>query len=366
MDVERPLRLVISAAEPSGDRLAADLLRAIRARRAVQVRAVAGPALRAEGVEPIAAVEDLSVNGVWELLGRLPALRRARARVLAALAEPTDLLVTVDAPDFHLPLARAARARGIAAVGYVSPQVWAWRPGRARHLAADLDRLLCLFPFEPALYALHGLDARFVGHPAVDRMGGVARAPREGRFALLPGSRPEELRRLLPVFLATAAVVRRRLPGASFVLGVAEGVPEERLVEVDRAGIERVSGLVAAAREAQAALVASGTATLELAVLGVPMVVAYQVHPVTWVAGKLLVRGVAHVALPNILAGSRIVPEHLQRLDPDLLASDLLKVAADDALPGRLAGVRASLGAPGAADRAAEAALAPVLWRGDG
>ncbi|MFH1467018.1 MAG: lipid-A-disaccharide synthase [Pseudomonadota bacterium] len=353
----RPLRLLLSSAEPSGDRLAAELLRALRALREVEVRAVAGPALRAEGVTEVAAVEDLSVNGLQEVLARWPSIRRARARIHAALADPPDLLVTVDAPDLHLPLARAARARGIRAVGYVSPQVWAWRPGRARTIARDLDRLLCLFPFEPALYTPHGLDARFVGHPVVDRLAGVVCAPRPGCFALLPGSRPEELRRLLPVFLATARAVRRLRPEASFRLGLAEGADPALVPPED--GVEVVPGLAAAAREAEAALVASGTATLELAVLGVPMVVAYQVHPSTYALGRLLVRGVRHIALPNILAGEGIVPEHLQRLDPAALAADLLRVAEDRAIPGRLAAVRAALGGGGAARHAAEALLAP-------
>jgi lipid-A-disaccharide synthase len=357
MVTAHPLRLLLSAAEPSGDRLAAELLHALKGLREVEVRAVAGPALRAEGVAEVAAVEDLSVNGLQEVLARWPSLRRTRARIHAALDDAPDLLVTVDAPDLHLPLARAARARGIRTVGYVSPQVWAWRPGRARTIARDLDRLLCLFPFEPALYTPHGLDARFVGHPVVDRLAGAQRAPRPGCFALLPGSRPEELRRLLPVFLKTARAVRRARPEVTFRLGLVERADPAQVPPEE--GVKVVEGLAAAAAEAEAALVASGTATLELAVLGVPMVVAYQVHPTTYALGRLLVRGVRHIALPNILAGKGIVPEHLQRLDPQILANDLLRVAGDATLPERLAEVRDTLGPPGAAKRAAKALLEP-------
>ncbi len=326
---------------------------------------VAGPAMRAVGVEPLARVEDLSVNGLWEVLGKLGTIRAAQAAVRAAL-EPTEdappqLFVTVDAPDFHLSLTRHARRLGIPALGYVSPQVWAWRPGRARSLARDLDRLLCLFPFEPALYTRHGLDARFVGHPVIDRLAGCRRAPQPRRYALLPGSREHELERLLPVFLATAERVRALQPDASFVLGVAPGVQRERIAPALEAGVELAEGLVEAARGASAALVASGTATLELAVLGVPMVVAYRVHPSTYLVGKALVRGVEHIALPNILAGEAVVPEHIQRLDPATLAEDLLAVAGDPELPGRLAAVRATLGEPGAAGRAARVALELAL-----
>lgn len=321
--------------------------------------------MRAAGVEPIARVEDLSVNGVWEVLGKLPRIRQAqaamRAMMIPAHTHPVpDLLVTVDAPDFHLPLARHARSLGIPAIGYVSPQVWAWRPGRAKGLARDLDRLLCLFPFEPELYTPHGLDARFVGHPVVDRLAGLQRSPLPGRYALLPGSREHELARLLPVFLEVARLVRAQNPAAAFVLGLADGADPALVAQAQAAGVEIVQGLVPAALSCQAALVASGTATLELAVLGVPMVVAYRVHPSTYAIGKALVRGIEHIALPNILAGQKIVPEHIQRLDPAALARDLLAVADDQGLVRRLDRVRARLGGPGAAARAAAAALEPV------
>jgi lipid-A-disaccharide synthase len=326
----------------------------------VQARGVAGPAMRAAGVEPLARVEDLSVNGLWEVLGKLPTIRAAQAAVRAAMEPAPDLLITVDAPDFHLPLARHARGLGIPAIGYVSPQVWAWRPGRARSLARDLDRLLCLFPFEPPLYTPHGLDARFVGHPVIDRLAGQTRAPVPGRFALLPGSREHELERLLPVFLEAAALVRQQQPEASFVLGVAEGCDPSLVAQAEDRGVELVQGLVPAALGCQAALVASGTATLELAVLGVPMVVAYRVHASTYAIGRALVKGIEHIALPNILAGRAVVPEHIQHLEPAALARDLLAVAGDPELPSRLAAVKAALGEPGASMRAARAALEPV------
>jgi lipid-A-disaccharide synthase len=316
--------------------------------------------MRAAGVEPIDRVEQLSVNGLWEVIGKLPRIRAAQAALREAMSPAPDLLITVDAPDFHLPLARHARAQGIPAVGYVSPQIWAWRPGRARTLARDLDRLLCLFPFEPALYEPHGLDARFVGHPVIDRLAGLERRPEPGCFALLPGSRAHELERLLPVFLAAAARLREERPSAHFVLGVAEGCDPGLLRPAVQSGVELVEGLQAAALRCEAALVASGTATLELAVLGVPMVVAYRVHASTYAIGRALVRGVEHIALPNILAGEAVVPEHIQQLDPAVLARDLLAVSRDPALPERLAAVKASLGAPGASARAAAAALEAV------
>lgn len=347
-----PVRLLVSAAEASGDLLAADLLRELREIVPFTARGVAGPALRGVGVEPLAAMEDLAAAGLWEVAERLPALRAAR-RALEADLGAADLLLVTDAPDFHLPLARVARRRGLPVVGYVSPQVWAWRPGRVRTLARSLDRLLCLFPFEPALYAPHGLDARYVGHPVVDRLAAVRVVPEPGVYALLPGSRRHEVERLLPAFRETARRIRGRDPAARFLLGWSPSLPRPQ----DLGGLEGITvveGLVEAARRCSAALVASGTATLELAVLGVPMVICYQVHPVTWSVGRLLVHGVRHLGLPNILAGRPIVPEHLQRLDPDRMAADLL-AAAGGSQRDDLERVRVLLGPGGCSRRAAEA-----------
>jgi lipid-A-disaccharide synthase len=269
-----------------------------------------------------------------------------------------DLVVFVDGPDFHLPLAKRCRKLGIPTVGYVGPQVWAWRAGRAKTLAESLDRLLCLFPFEPAIYAPHGLDARFVGHPAVDRLAGVRRVPRPGRFALLPGSRKHEVERLLPVFLRAAALIREKDPNARFRVGRSATVPMEWLEAAQTAdGVEVVDGLIAAVSDAEAALTASGTATLELAILDVPMVIAYAVHPVTYAAGRVLVTGVEHIGLPNILAGREIVPEHIQALDPAALAVDLVRVRDDEAVQAGLVDVRNALGEAGGPDRAARELL---------
>ncbi|MBN1336193.1 MAG: lipid-A-disaccharide synthase [Deltaproteobacteria bacterium] len=353
----RPLGLVVSAVEASGDSLAAELVTALRNVGPVEASGLAGPAMRGAGVRPLARVEDVASAGLVEIAGRLGPLRAARAALLRALREGADLLLVVDGPDFHLPLARRARRLGIRTVGYVSPQVWAWRPGRVTRVAASLHQLLCLFPFEPALYAGTGLDALWVGHPILDRLAGVRRAPDPRTFALLPGSRVQEVRRLLPVFLEAVEVVRARVPGARFTLGRANTVPRALLARAEASGVRITDGLPGAVEEAAAALVASGTATLECSVLGVPMVVAYAVHPVTWAVGRRVARNLEHMALPNILIGRRGVPEHLQRLDPGALAEDLLRVAEDPGVGTDLAEVRARLGAPGASARAAEALL---------
>ena len=356
---ERPFELVVSAVEASGDALAAALVDSLRAERPIRVRGIAGPMMRDVGVEPIGSVEDVASNGLWEVLGNLGAIRQASWALMDSIKrDGADLVVFVDGPDFHLPLAKRCRKLGIPTVGYVGPQVWAWRAGRAKSIAESLDRLLCLFPFEPPIYAPHGLDAKFVGHPAVDRLSGVRRLAKPGRYALLPGSRQHEVQRLLPTFLKVAEAVRVHQPDACFRVGRSATVPMEWLAEAEAAeGVEVVDGLIAAVTDAEAALTASGTASLELALLDVPMVIAYAVHPVTYAAGRMLVTGVNHIGLPNILAGEGIVPEHIQVLDIEKMAADLMRVGDDTAVRQGLVRCREALGDPGGSDRAAHALL---------
>ncbi len=350
---ERPLRLLISAAEISGDTLAAGLLKELRKLAHIDAMGVAGPAMRSMGVRALMRVEQLSANGLVELLGHLGQVRNARAALQQRLAW-ADLLILVDAPDLHLPLGKMAKSAGIPVVGYVCPQIWAWRAGRARTLGASLDRILCLFSFEPALLTPHGVDARFAGHPAVDRFRHFVHTPQPNCFALLPGSRPGEIRRHLPLFLEAASRITEEIPSARFRLGLSpswKGSPPPTTGSVH---LDMTRGLEAAVAGASAALVASGTATLELALLGIPMVVVYKVNPITFWVGKRLVKGVGHIALPNILAGGEVVPEHVGHIDPMVLARDLVQVAAagSEDLGGPL--LRSNLGAGGSYRRAAK------------
>lgn len=326
-------RLVVSAVEPSGERLAAELVAALRARAQVEVRGTTGEG-RLPGLVPVPPS-----MGVVEVLGHLRALRHNRRVLLEALDPARDVLLTVDAPDFHLPLARAARARGVKVVGWVSPQVWAWRPGRVGAVAAAMDRLLCLFAFEPALYAGTGLDVRWVGHPAVDRVGPSRREP--GVVAIFPGSRPAEVRRHLAPFVEAALRLRPEV----VLVGAAPGV------SVGATGVQVVPGAEALAR-AERALTKSGTVTLEIALAGIPAVVAHRVHPLTWWIGRLLVRGVTRLALPNLLLGRDVQVEVLQHLDVDRLAA-ALRAAREPPVEA----LRELLGPPGAAGRAADAVL---------
>jgi lipid-A-disaccharide synthase len=335
--------VLVAAAETSGDRLAAAIVRGLPP--GTRVRALGGPALRAAGAEVVVDTGGSGVVGVVEALASLPHAARARRAAAAELARGPAACVTVDAPSLWLPVAARARAAGVPAIHVVAPQVWAWRPGRVRRVAASVDLLVCLLPFEPPWFAGH-VRAVFVGHPAADVVGRPAPAPGSPTIALCPGSRAHEVRALWPTLVAVAREVRRRRPEAGFVVPVAPGV-EVPLHEVP--GAVAVDGIPACAG-ADAAVVASGTATLELAVLDVPQVVVYRVHPLTAAFARRALT-LRHVALPNVLAGAALAPEHLQDLDPRRITDDVLRwVGVRGQFPRALV---EGLRGPGAADRIA-------------
>jgi len=323
-------RVVIIAGEASGDILAAGLIRAVRASRAdVKFEGIAGPRMRDAGCAVWRDSDELSVMGLFEVLRHLPRLvgilRDTRARLAA---DPPDLLIGVDAPDFNLRIEAFARRRGIATVHYVSPSVWAWRESRVKTLRAACDHVLCLLPFEAEFLERHGVRGHFVGHPLADEidtpddratarraLGIVA----ERVVALLPGSRAGEISRLAPAMAGTAAWLARRDPSLVFVVPVAA----PRLLDSIRDAFARdaqgvtVKLIDGQARQATAAadvvLLASGTATLETLLVNRPMVVVYRFAPLTYYLARWLklVR-VEHFSLPNLLAGRDLVPEFLQ------------------------------------------------------
>jgi lipid-A-disaccharide synthase len=349
-------RLFVSAAEASGDVLAGDLVQVLRQRLpGLTVRGLAGPSMRAAGVEAIARSEDVSVMGVIEVLAKLRPILALRRRVRASLAEGADLLVVVDSPDFNIPLARTACELGIPVVFYVSPQVWAWRRKRAAEIAALAEEVLCLFPFEPAAYEAHGGRASFVGHPAAGRLSPQAPGT---HYAVLPGSRRSEIARHRSVFRAAVAALQAAVPGAEVRLPVAPGLTAAELGEWP--GVTLTSDVASALGGARAALVASGTATLEAACLGVPHVIAWRGHPLTYWIGQLLVRHVRWIGLPNLIAGRQVVPEFIQHLVPATLARAWQDAAVDPTQPPALAEVRQALAGGGAVDRAADRVIAAL------
>ncbi|MCL4684507.1 lipid-A-disaccharide synthase [Myxococcota bacterium] len=376
------MRVLVSAGDASGDGHAADVVRALAARRpGTRFVGLGGSALEAAGVEIRVPLRDVAIGGLVEVLGHVPRVFRAW-RTLEAIArdETPDLALLVDAPDLHLPLARRLRRAGVPVLYYVSPQVWAWRSRRIGTIAARADRLAVIFPFEVDVFAGTGLRVDFVGHPLVDRLSAVrARWQRETARAalglpadrpvlvLLPGSRRNEVRRMLPLHLAIAARLRARQPGLVTVLALAPTVsaadvePLPRGVDVRVVEGRGYPAMVAA----DLALTKPGTTTLELCLLGTPFAVAGRAHPVSAAVMRRLVQ-LPSWTLPNLLAGAPVVPEFLQRqARPERVAAALEELLAGPARAlqlERLAGVSRRLGPGGAAERTAQ--IAEEMMRG--
>lgn len=302
--------------------------------------------MREVGIVDIARSEDVTALGLWEVVGALPRIAGVLRRLRADLdANPPSVVLTVDSPDLMQRLGRYARRRGHHVIHWVAPQVWAWRPGRVRHLARAFDQVLCLLPFEPERLAGH-VDTVFTGHPAAAIQPGERVRPGEPTFALVPGSRPGEIRRHWPILRDVARELRLRHPAAGFVVPRAPSVMRAGLGGLDAV----VVGTMADVAGADAAVAVSGTATIELAALGVPMVVVYRVHPVTHAIARRMV-SVPHLALPNLLAGAAVVPEYVQRLDPVGIADAVDAVRGRSQLPRA---VLAGLQGPQAVERAAD------------
>ena len=368
-------RVLFVAGEASGDAQAARLAAALGARAPdLELYGVGGDEMRRAGVCVDVDVGELSVMGFSELAGSAARIlghyRRLRGQLRSA--DPPDLFVPVDFPDFNLRLARAAKRAGVPVFYYIAPQVWAWRRGRLRAMARDVDRLIALFPFEVDLYRERGLDAHFVGYPLAEEIA-PARARDDVRreagvgddqrmVAVLPGSRRHEVEEHWPLFVET---VRRLGPGVRAALAAAPGVDGAALAERARAGGLDVAvfdgqtySLVAAS---DVALTVSGTATVECALLGCPMVVAYRMPASSFAVARRLVR-VDAIAMPNLLLGRRAVPEFVQdEASPAALAAALRRFLDDPdhrrETIDALAGIRTQLVRPGAAERAADLLL---------
>lgn len=345
------MKLGIVAGEASGDILAAGLLRELRKRRAgLHAEGVAGPEMIAAGCTDLWPMEKLSVMGLAEVLAHLPELMRMRRDVVTHFASMRPaVFVGVDAPDFNLGLARRLKSAGIPTAQYVSPSVWAWREGRAAKIGQSVDLVLCLFPFEPAIYARHGVKAVFVGHPLADLIPESVDVSAKRRelglavdarwLALLPGSRMSEVTRLTGEFLRTAAWLRKRDPRLRFVVPAAtpriREFIENRLAAAGSAlevtVIDGRSRDVMAA--ADAVLLASGTAALEAMLLKRPMVVSYRVSALTYALVRLLrLLRLPYVSLPNVLAGRAVVPECLQgRARAEIIGPEILRLLDDEA-----------------------------------
>jgi len=333
------------AGEASGDNLGGPLIEAL-AERAPGSRffGIAGPRMAEAGCEAWFSADELAVMGLAEIVRHLPRLLRLRRDLLQRFAATApDVYIGIDSPEFNLRVAAALKRRGIPTAQYVSPQVWAWRQGRVRTIGQSVDLVLCVLPFEPAFYAAHSVRAVFVGHPLADRIpfatdAGAARAalglPAAGEVvAVLPGSRAGEVTRLGPPFAATLAWLQARRPSLSFVAPMANAGARERFERdlrehAPQAEVRLVDGRAHEAIAASdAVLVASGTATLETALLKRPMVVAYRVAPLTsWLLREMKLVKTEYFSHPNLLAGRPLVPEFFQeQVRPDVLGPALLE-----------------------------------------
>lgn len=376
------------AGEASGDQLGAGLITALRARYPdARFVGIGGARMVAAGLQAWYPAEKLAVMGLVEVLRHLPQLLRIRADVLRRIsALRPDAFIGIDAPDFNLPLERKLKARGLRTVHYVSPSVWAWREQRAAKIGRSADLVLCLFPMEPPIYARHGVDARFVGHPLADRFPLVSdRAPARATLqlshdapvlALLPGSRLGEIRRLGADFLQAARRCRQAIPELQVVVPMATPACRAAFEQIaDGLGLDLAASVQLVdghAHEcllaADIVLVASGTAALETMLAKRPMVVAYKVAAVTYaiVTWFKLMRTTRY-SLPNVLAGRDLVPEILQdACTPQALADALLALYADS--PARVALVaefeRLHRLLIGDADRGAAAAISELVEGG--
>lgn len=373
------MRIALIAGESSGDLLGAGLINSLRSRVTdIHFEGVAGPAMQAAGCEVLEPAESLAVFGLIEPLARLPYLLRLRSSLLTRWTDnPPDVFVGIDAPDFNLGLELKLRARGVKTVHYVSPSVWVWRQGRVRKVEKAVDKVLCLLPFEKSFYDKHNVDAEFVGHPLADNTPTDLDTAAERRklnivgkqvVAVLPGSRHSEVSRLGPVFAQACALLSAARPELRFVAPmVSEKLRKIFAEDLAVAGVEDRFLLTdgnaqSAIAASDVVLLASGTASLQAALLGKPVIAAYRFGSLTYAIAKTfrLVK-VSHFALPNFLTEEPLVPEFLQdAAKPQALSAAVGEMLDNpdkkDAICRQFGQLRIDL-AKGANERAAAAVL---------
>ncbi|MHB9097460.1 MAG: lipid-A-disaccharide synthase [Syntrophales bacterium] len=369
--------VMIVAGEASGDLHGGNLVRAMRAMDPhLSFYGVGGNRMRTEGVELLADAADMAVVGLTEVILKLGSILRVMHRLKTSLAvERPDLVILIDYPDFNLPLARAARKHGIKVLYYISPQVWAWRKGRIETIRESVDRMAVILPFEENFYREAGVDVAFVGHPLLDEVRKkYTRTEALKRFGLkadaitvgiLPGSRRSEVARLLPEMLRACRILTEKLSPLQFVLPLAGTLDPGFVRDILRQFPVTVNvirdEIYDAIAVSDVAIVASGTATLETALLETPMVVVYKVSASSYAIGRRFIR-VDHIALVNIIAGHTVVPELIQDdANPERIAAEtrelIVKRGKVAEMKASLAEIRGKLGTPGAAQRTARIAF---------
>lgn len=378
--------ILIVAGEASGDILGANMIRAaLDIEPELYFYGVAGPRMQSAGCALLRPASDLAVMGLAEVVRHLPriwSVYRDIKRVLNSKEARPDVVVLIDSPDFNLRIAKLAHKAGVPVLYYVSPQVWAWRRGRVRTIARDVDKLAALLPFEPDYYAGLDIDVRYVGHPLLDEAVAEVSAAEfraqhdlekaEPVIGLLPGSRRNEIHYALPTILEAAQLLKQRYPEVGFLLPVAAGVDRALLqgpISASGLDVELVDDTIYTSVAACDAVIAvSGTVTLQTALVETPMVIIYKGSPFTYAIGKHLV-SISHFGLPNIVAGRRVICELLQNdANPEAIAAEIERLIDDtdyrNSMLADLAEIRSRMGTPGCAERVARMVL-ELCQKGD-
>jgi len=368
--------IMIVAGEASGDMHGANLVREmLRIDPALNFYGIGGKKLREEGVKLLANASDMAVVGLTEVISKLGSILKIMGMMKRSLDERRpDLVILIDYPDFNLPLANAAKKRGIKIFYYISPQVWAWRKGRIGQIKKTVDKMAVILPFEVDTYGQEGFTVNYVGHPLLD-MVKLNYSKQESRkkfglaenkitIGILPGSRLSEVGKLMPELLRASEILAQKMPEVQFVLPLADTLEEKIITKIISGFNVKVKIISSNTYDviscADLALVASGTATLETALLGIPMVIVYKISLLSYLIGRLIV-DVKNIGLVNIIAGKTIVPELIQgdacgkRIAVEALAI-LTNEEKKQEMIKELMAIRARLGEPGAAIRAAQIA----------
>ncbi|OGP72763.1 MAG: lipid-A-disaccharide synthase [Deltaproteobacteria bacterium RBG_16_50_11] len=373
----KPKKILLVAGEVSGDLHGAHLIEAIRhIHPEIQFFGVGGEQLQKKGMKLLYHAHHLSVVGITEVFLKLRSILTAYAGVKKAIdQERPDLVILIDFPDFNLRVARAARQKGIPVLYYISPQIWAWRPKRVKVIAKRVNKMVVLLPFEVPFYENAGVDVEWVGHPLLDLV--KPTLPKEAAFkhfdldpkrrtvGLLPGSRMHEVERLFPPLLDSARLLKEEIPGLQFIVPLAPGIPMEilsRSIKKVSFPVKVVEGMnYDVMNLSELLIMASGTATLEGAILGKPMIIVYKVSSPSYWIGRALV-SVDSIGLVNLVAGKKVAPELIQKeVHPQRIAEEAFRILRNPILQKQMTEamgeVRKRLGKPGAADRAARIAL---------
>ncbi|MBU1905154.1 MAG: lipid-A-disaccharide synthase [Proteobacteria bacterium] len=370
--------VVIVAGEASADLHGSNLVNAMKGScPGITFCGIGGKNMAQAGVKILVSSSDMAVVGLTEVVQRLHTIARAASKLKSILkTHHPDLLILIDYPDFNLYMAKIASRLQIPVLYYISPQVWAWRRGRVRKIAKRVDRMAVILPFEERFYKNRGVNVDYVGHPLLDAFESSAQGPKSAArnpqcaarnpvVGLLPGSRKEEITNLLPIMIRSVEIIRARHPGIRCLLPLAKTLKPEFIHSFVRGSSLNIQihqgDIYDVLSECDVALVTSGTATLETAIMAVPMVVVYKVAPLSYRVGKMLIK-VPHIGLVNLVAGERVVPELIQdEVTAERLAEEAFRLLEDarvrENMIIKLSGIRNRLGRGGASERTAEMAI---------